>query len=147
MFTKDELLVLEYSNDLGSFTNYGPAPGKIHEINRYVQCPSVRDMVQRLSSPGGPLVTTYFTHSPAMLLHLTAMGAYAKGPVLTPNSIPAKREWKSGELSPMAANLAAIRYKDDTVRFILNDKMIVLPGCPKGVCKLSQLQTLFGRCL
>lgn len=142
-------MVLEYSKDLKSFSEHGPSSDPINQLNYRVQCPSVRDMVEHLSTSDGPKVTAYFTDSPAILLHLTALGAFAQGPTLTPNYYPDRinREWNTSKLSPMAANFVAILYKDNTVKFFLNDKLVQIPRCRANVCSVAILQNLFRRCM
>lgn len=146
IFTEKELLVLEYAKDLNSFSENGPS----HDLNKKVHCPSVLDMMKHLTQSNGPKVTTYFTHSPALLLHLTAMGAYARGEPLTAYYSPDRknREWNTSKLSPMAANFAAVLYKKNKVKFFLNDKVVHLPikGCTAGLCDLKSLQSQFNQC-
>lgn len=140
--------MIEYAKDLISYSEDGPAPDPCHQINKRVQCPSVRDMVQHLSASGGPRVTAYFSHSSGILLHLTAMGAFAQGPSLTAHYFEGRkdREWNTSKLSPMAANIVAILYKNHKVKFFLNDKVVHLPGCNKGLCDVASLKSKFSQC-
>lgn len=141
MFEKDELLVLEYSKDLKSYSANGPSD----ELNKIVQCPSVRDMVDKLSNHGGPKVTTYFTHSPAILLHLTAMGAYVEEE-LSVSSVTESRKWKTSIINPMAANFAAVLHDNDFVKFYLNGKALNIPGCRQHSCSLDFLKQIKANC-
>lgn len=147
MFNANELLVLEYAKDLNSFSETGPSC----DLNKIVQCPSVRDMMEQLSRSRGPKVTAYFTHSPAILLHLTAMGAYAQGEPIKAkyNKRTQYREWNTSTLSPMAANFVAVLYKNNKVKFFLNDKVVYLPfdDCPNGLCDVIFLRSLYGHCM
>lgn len=67
MFTPEEVKVLEYAKDLSGYYEFGYGS----EMNRHMQCSTVRDMVSRLESNADPRVTVYFAHSSALLLHLT----------------------------------------------------------------------------
>ncbi|XP_031632462.1 multiple inositol polyphosphate phosphatase 1-like [Contarinia nasturtii] len=146
MFTKDELLVLEYSHDLYRFIDCSPFGG---EVNRRAHCLSVRDMMTHLSISDGPKVTTYFTHSAAILLHMTAMGAFEGIEELTveyDKESRADRRWNISRLDPMASNFVAVLYKHNQVKFFLNDKIVHLPGCNEGLCDVAFLQTKFTQC-
>lgn len=140
--------MLEYSKDLTIYSVCGPTDD---ELNYTVQCSSIRDMMEHLTKEDGPKVTAYFTHSHAILLHLTAMGAFAQGPKLTANfdkEAMNDREWNTSKLNPMATNFVAILYKDKTVKFFLNDKVLHLPlkGCKNGLCDVESLKGEFQQC-
>lgn len=117
----------------------------------------------------------YFTHSAALQLLLSTLG-YAKDPeplVHDTNIDKAKtRKWYTANLTPFAANLAAIFYKyenfsasiidllvsrysfysrsnitfrcDDgfKVKLYLNEKPLDYEGCPRGMCEWSHLKKI-----
>ncbi|XP_055306727.1 multiple inositol polyphosphate phosphatase 1-like [Sitodiplosis mosellana] len=145
IFSKKELEVLEYSKDLKAFYTEGPSG---NELNYNVHCLSVIDMMKHLSVPSGPKVTAYFSHSPALLSHLTAMGAYKQEPKLTANNYEAmsKRIWKTSTFSPMAANFVGVLYNNNTVKFFLNEEEMPLPGCKNNLCDLAHLKKQFDHC-
>ncbi|KAG4079729.1 hypothetical protein HA402_014860 [Bradysia odoriphaga] len=62
----------------------------------------------------------------------------------------ANREWKSSIISPMATNIAAIRYDcpggDNDILFLINEQPLVIPGCQSnGLCKVSFIRQRYGR--
>lgn len=138
MFTTDELKVLEYAADLGSYYEYGHGS----EMNRHIQCSTVRDMVLHLESDADPRVKIYFGHSSALLLHLTAMGAFQDETKLKAKDYGnlLERQWSTGKLSPFAGNLVAVRYSNNQVKFFLNEELIRFDWCTNGVCGIQDVK-------
>lgn len=145
IFTEQEILVLEYAKDISSYYECGHS----HDLNKVVHGLSVRDMMLTLSSEKDPKVTAYFTHSSSLLLHLTAMGAYEGDHEFTADNFfkLTHRKWSSSKLIPMAANFVAIRYKNEKVRFFMNEELVQLPQCPNGVCELAKLKVKYAKFL
>lgn len=69
-------------------------------------------MINHLESQGMPKVVAYFTHSAAIQLLLTALGAHKDNDALRADNYQqvSRRKWRSSEVSPFAANLAVIKY-------------------------------------
>lgn len=141
MFTPDEIKVLEYAKDLSGYYEFGYGS----EMNRRIQCSTVRDMVSQLESNNEPRVTVYFGHSSALLLHLTAMGAFEDEKKLTAKNFQKlpERKWSTSKMSPFAGNLAAIRYANNKVKFFLNEELIDFKWCTNGVCDLEQVKNQY----
>lgn len=132
-------MILEYSKDLYRFIDCSPFGG---EVNMKAHCSSVRNMINYLSTPSGPKVTAYFTHSAGLLLHMTAMGVFADIEELTVDYSKEgrkDRKWNISILDPMGANFVAVLYKNNQVKFFLNDKVQQLSGCNGGLCDVASL--------
>lgn len=139
MFTPKELKVLEYAKDLTGYYEFGYGS----EMNRNIQCSSVRDMVSHLEFSVDPRVTVYFGRSASLLLHLTAMGAFEDEQPLTAKSFVKMptRKWSTSKMSPFAGNFAAIRYSSKQVKFFLNEELIYFDWCKDdGVCQLADVR-------
>lgn len=139
MFTAREIKVLEYAKDLTGFYEFGYGS----EINRNIQCSSIRDMVSHLEFSVDPRVTVYFGQSSSLLLHLTAMGAFQDEKQLTAKSFfkQTERKWSTSKMSPFGGNLAAVRYSTKQVKFFLNEELIYLDWCrDDGVCQLADVR-------
>lgn len=141
LFTSRELKVLEYANDLRSYYEFGYGSN----INRELQCSSVRDMVSHLEFSVDPRVTVYFGQTPSLLLHLTAMGAFQDEKKLTAKSFAkmTQRKWSTSKMSPFAGNFAAIRYSTKQVKFFLNEELIRFDWCPNGICQLADVRRTY----
>lgn len=108
-FTPEHVNVLEYLEDLKYYYKSGPGS----EINSNIMCAAVKDMLTTIKKEDGPKVVTYFTHASAITLFLTALG-YAKNdePLRADNYGQNKyRKFRSSVLSPLASNLAVIKYE------------------------------------
>lgn len=141
LFTSRELKVLEYVNDLRNYYEFGYGS----DMNRQIQCASVRDMVSHLEFSVDPRVTVYFGQSPSLLLHLTAMGAFQDEKKLTAKSFfkMSQRKWNTSKMSPFAGNFAAVRYSTKQVKFFLNEETIEFDWCPNGICQLADVRRKF----
>lgn len=138
MLTPKEVKVLEYANDLRHYYEYGYGS----DINRNIQCSSVRDMISHLEFSVDPRVTVYFVQSSSLLLLLTAMGIYQDEKKLTANSFykMPERKWSTTKMSPFAGNFAAVRYSTKQVKFFLNEELINFHWCPGGICQLADVR-------
>lgn len=130
--------MLEYAKDLSVYYEFGYGS----DMNRRIQCSTVRDMVKHLASNSDPRVTVYFAHSSALLLHLTAMGAFEDKKKLTAKNFDKMpyRKWSSSRMSPFAGNLAAVRYENNQIKFFLNEELIYFDWCVEGSCDLEDVK-------
>lgn len=141
MFIPEEVKVLEYAKDLSGYYEFGYGS----EMNRMIQCSTLRDMISHLESNVDPRVTVYFGHSSALLLHLTALGVNEDGTKLTAKNFNKmyERKWSTSKMSPFAGNLAVVRYDNDNVKFFLNEELIEFNWCTNGVCNLNQVKNQY----
>lgn len=123
-------------------TSYGS------EVNLKLACHSMDDMLGHLNSNDSPKVITYFGHIAITHLHLTAMEAFKDAEAIRSDNFDrmANRKWRTSEICPFTANLAAVKYHchDDTdavykVKFFLNQKPLEFDWCDKGLCKLQDV--------
>lgn len=133
--------MLEYANDLRKYYEFGYGSN----MNRQIQCSSVRDMVSHLEFSVDPRVTIYFGHSSSLLLHLTAMGAFQDEMKLTAKGFlkMSQRKWNTSKISPFAGNFAAVRYSTKQVKFFLNEELMHFDWCTKGVCQLADVRRTY----
>lgn len=155
-FSKRELKVLEYQNDL----NYYYKSGYGNSMNQRMACPLVKDMFEKFSKTAtlqnptltdiGALGSFYFSHTTMILLLLTRLDiAHDKVPLDHDNfATQNKRLWRTSLIDPFAANLAAVFYKcsqgeENQVAFYLNEHIVDYPGCNVGLCPWSFLENKF----
>lgn len=105
-------------------------------------------MLRHLNSNDSPKVIAYFGHIAIIHLHLTAMEAFKDTEAIQSDNFDrmANRKWKTSEICPFTANLAAVKYycpndNDATykVKFFLNQKQLELDWCDDGLCKLQDV--------
>ncbi|PSN48762.1 hypothetical protein C0J52_05187 [Blattella germanica] len=149
-FSKDDLEIWEYYNDLKYYynTGYGIA------MNKDVACPPVKDFLDRFSNiengeqqPGGVL---YFTHASMLQLVLTPLGIAEDSEHLTHSNFEQmrNRKWRTSFITPFATNLAVVffRCEDDSykVQFYLGEHLLNFEGCNEGLCDWSYIKDKFG---
>lgn len=152
VFSPHNNLMLEYFEDLDFYYNSGfGGPRRLFEN---LNCPLIQDLLSFLDtdSPTGETVRIYSTHSTAFQLFLVTLGVFGNDVPLTAANfnIQALRQWKSSLISPMATNIAAIRYDcpggDNDVLFLINEQPLVIPGCQSnGLCKVSHIRQRYSR--
>ncbi|XP_012342994.1 multiple inositol polyphosphate phosphatase 1-like [Apis florea] len=148
-FTKEDIEWFQYRDDMYFYYLYGYG----QQMRKDVGCPPLKDLFNHFSNlengnKNEPKGIFYFTHSAALQLLLSTLG-YAKDPeplVHDTNIDKAKtRKWYTANLTPFAANLAAIFYKCDDgfkVKLYLNEKPLDYEGCPRGMCEWSHLKKI-----
>lgn len=109
----------------------------------------MKDMLSRIGDDSGPMTTVYFSHSAALQLFLTALGALRDHTNLTAHNFSemSLRKWKTSEISPFAGNIAVVRYKcaqRDQVKFFLNEKLLHFNWCRSdGACDWQNVQSKY----
>lgn len=153
IFSPFNNLMLEYFEDLDYYYNSGfGGPRRLFEN---LNCPLMQDLVEFLeTSNTSENVRIYSTHSTAFQLFLITLGVFGNDIPLTAANFAqqANRQWRSTYLTPMATNLAAIRYNcpngDNDVLFLMNEKPLVIPGCQaNGLCKVNYIRQRYSRFL
>lgn len=133
---------MEYRDDLVYF--YKSSHGS--KLNRNIKCAAIKDMLHRLDSHAGPKTTVYFSHSAALQLVLTGLGAMRDDVDLRADNFArmSTRRWKTSVISPFAGNVAVVRYtcaERDRVKIFLNEKLLHLDWCEaNGACDWQQLK-------
>lgn len=136
------MYLIEYLEDLNYF--YKSSHGS--KMNKNIKCFAMKDMLRRLSDENVPKTTAYFSHSAAVQLLLTALGALKDNADLTADNFArsSRRKWRTSKVSPFAANFAAVRYKcstNDKMKFFLNENILHFDWCNEnGVCDWNDVQ-------
>lgn len=110
-------------------------------------------MLHQLESKENPVVSAYFAHSSTVQLLLTALDAFHDTVPLRAENFAqqARRKWRVSEISPFAANVAAIKYdcpndnERTKVMFFLNQKPMDFAFCNVGLCNWSDVKRMYSR--
>uniref|UniRef100_A0A1B6GTD8 Multiple inositol polyphosphate phosphatase 1 n=2 Tax=Cuerna arida TaxID=1464854 RepID=A0A1B6GTD8_9HEMI len=150
-FSKDELEVMEYSEDLKAY--YKSGPGK--SMNLRLACPLVKDMFTRFSNvenrPEGdnPIGVFYFSHA-TMVNMLSARLSLTKDIPLTADNFPQqhRRQFRTSRIIPFAGNVLAVLYncsRGETLQTIIYqvEDIVRYDGCSVGLCEWNYLKQLF----
>lgn len=112
VFSPHNNLMLEYFEDLDFYYNAGfGGPRRLFEN---MNCPLMQDLLDFLENDRGQETTrVYSTHSTAFTLFLVTLGVFGDDPTLTATNfnIQANRQFRTSMITPMATNIAAIRYE------------------------------------
>ncbi|XP_076302732.1 multiple inositol polyphosphate phosphatase 1-like [Lasioglossum baleicum] len=144
VFSKEELRVLEYREDL--YYYYKAGYGR--EINAQLGCTLLQDMmnhfwkVEQDRDSNEPRGVFYFSDIISLQNLLTTLNINKDQTHLTAYNYKdmAKRQWRTSFISPFAANIVAVFYKCDSssqpnkVMFYLAEKLVLLDGCDVGLC-------------
>ncbi|RLU20082.1 hypothetical protein DMN91_006688 [Ooceraea biroi] len=136
VFSKDELRILEYREDL--YYYYKAGYGR--DINSRLGCPLLHDMMQ------------HFCDVISLQNLLTTMGINEDPMPLAAFNFKdmARRQWRTSMISPFAGNLVAVFYKcnditdRNKVMFYLAEKPVRYEGCQVGLCDWQFLKSKFG---
>ncbi|XP_003699822.2 multiple inositol polyphosphate phosphatase 1 [Megachile rotundata] len=153
VFSKEELRVLEYREDL--YYYYKAGYGR--EINAQLGCTLLQDMmnhfwkVEQDKNAMEPKGVFYFSDIISLQNLLTTLGINKDQmkPTAFNYKDMAKRQWRTSFISPFAANLVAVFYKCDgntqpnKVMFYLAEKLVMLDGCDVGLCDWEYFKQKF----
>ncbi|KAJ6644593.1 Multiple inositol polyphosphate phosphatase 1 [Pseudolycoriella hygida] len=148
--------VMEYWSDLYYYYRWGYGQRNYRRLFENLPCHLIQDMLHfiRSEDANDNRVRIFGAHLPSLYLTLVSFGAFDGDAPLNRHNFAQQtfRMWKSSNITPMAANLAVIRYDcedgDNDVLFLHNEKPLQIPGCqPNGLCKQSFLLEKFSRFL
>ncbi|XP_050548869.1 multiple inositol polyphosphate phosphatase 1-like [Daktulosphaira vitifoliae] len=152
LFTRQELQILEYYEDLDFYYKYGYGV----DFNTKVGCPMAQEIMNYLSDASkqhsdSPTAVFRFGSSAGLLATLIALDIAKDSVPLTSDSyyLQNRRQWKMSQVDPFAGNLAVIFYKCDQgddenkVMFYLNEGVYDYPGCNVGLCSWKFLENKF----
>ncbi|XP_053996566.1 multiple inositol polyphosphate phosphatase 1-like [Hylaeus anthracinus] len=153
VFSKDELRVLEYREDLHYYykAGYGRA------INAQLGCTLLQDMmnhfwkVEKDEESVEPRGIFYFSDIISLQNLLTTLNINKDQMQLKDYNYKdmAKRQWRTSFISSFAANLVAVFYKCDgdnqpkKVMFYLAEKLVMMDGCDVGLCDWEYFKQKF----
>lgn len=117
-------------------------------MNSHLSCSAVQDLLHQFDTNEGPKTITYFTHSRAILMLLTALGVAHDSDTLRAENYYSmqQRKWRVSDLTPFASNIMAIRYdcpnevEHEKVMFFLNEKPVHFDWCNVGLCDWSKVK-------
>ncbi|TPX66933.1 hypothetical protein SpCBS45565_g04081 [Spizellomyces sp. 'palustris'] len=159
-----EIRLLEYLDDLKHYWDLGYG----FDLNAKVGCALATDVAKELTDAiegrGRTQGIFRFGHAETNVFFMAAMGLYRDKVPLYANSTDRllhDREFRLSELSPFAANYIIELYtcEDGTsdaratsegmttkhlVRFLMNEKEELLPGCPSVFCPVDLFQRALG---
>ena len=153
VFSKEELRVLEYREDL--YYYYKAGYGR--DINAQLGCTLLQDMmnhfwkVEQDIESNEPKAVFHFSDIISLQNLLTTLNINKDQMQLTAYNYKqmAKRQWRTSFMSPFAANLIAVFYKCDStsqpnkVMFYLAEKLVMLDGCDVGLCDWDYFKQKF----
>ncbi|XP_045497764.1 multiple inositol polyphosphate phosphatase 1-like [Colias croceus] len=161
VFTKEDLMRLEYAEDLETYYKYGYGT----PMNQKLGCTAVKDMMDFFKihldheTPQQPKATIHFTEAEMILFTLSALGGYRDTAPITGDNYHTQtardRKWGTSIMSPFNANIAAVLYKcipnnnlkirePYQVLFLTNERPLYIDGCNVGLCDWSLVKTRLG---
>lgn len=158
-FSKRELTILEYREDLDYY--YWSGPGR--DINAKLGCPLMKDLFQNFQKLEGDNYlqerkgTFYFAHSTTLQTLLLALGFINDSqPLLASNfNELSDRQWRTSFIGPFATNLVAVFYKcNDTVPsnkmvnkvlFHWAERLVKYEGCDEALCNWEYIRDSLGK--
>ncbi|XP_037050012.1 multiple inositol polyphosphate phosphatase 1-like isoform X2 [Bradysia coprophila] len=143
-FSPANIQVYEYYKDLAFYYMCGYGYTAYRTLFKNMDCYLVQDMLDFLQATDNQRAKLSFGHDATVQLLMVALGLLNDSLPLTANNFEKQysRQWRTGLITPMGANLAVVRYDcrhdEDEVLFELNEKPLLFPGCDSnGVCKIS----------
>lgn len=142
IFSLNDFKVFEYVEDLEFYWTDGYGYSLTYEQ----ACPALKDMFDFFESKDELKTTAYFTHSGTILKLLALLGVAKDAHPLTHNTFTLEKEderaWRSSMIDAFASNIAFVLYDCEfhgpSILFMLQERPLYLPGCPKGIpCPIS----------
>ncbi|XP_054282249.1 multiple inositol polyphosphate phosphatase 1-like [Macrosteles quadrilineatus] len=151
-FTKEELQVLEYGEDVKYF--YKSGPGK--PMNMRLACPLVKDLYTRFSAveeePRGnhPAAVFYFSHATMVDMVSARLGLTDDSLPLTADNFPDQmyRKFRTSNIIPFTGNVLAVLYncaRGESLQtiFYQAEDIVRYPGCSVGLCEWNYIKQRF----
>ena len=153
LFTKEQLEVMEYREDLDYYWVDGPG----YPVTAAQSCPLMKDLLETFSAGQTRKGTFYFSHSGAILKFLAFLGLFQDTePLLSDNfdKMRDQREWRTSKIGPFAGNIFFVLVDDfvglscnanDDVRVLMfvNEVETPIPGCEEP-CSMAQMREMVG---
>jgi hypothetical protein len=140
--TAAEMQSFNWEEDASNYFGKGYA-GQEGNIAHRIACPLVEDFIQTtdvaITDPSNaPIANLRFGHAETVMPFVVQLGLYREDSKATMLNEPSRRKFRSGYVSPMAANVQWILYKcpqeEYRVRMLLNERVtpFPIPGCDKN---------------
>lgn len=149
VFTDEDLVVLEYRDDLWHY--YRNGYGSL--VNVDLGGPVVKDLYERMEASvqeRGKKVIAYFTHDTMIEMALCAMGLFKDDYVLQGDERNVSRLWRTSQIGAFSANIMAVLSScgESTnpsyrVQLFVNEKPTGL--CPSEGCDWQDFRDIFQR--
>ncbi|KYN27390.1 PREDICTED: multiple inositol polyphosphate phosphatase 1 [Trachymyrmex cornetzi] len=149
IFSSNDFKIFEYVEDLEFYwiDGYG------YPLTYEQACAVLKDMFDFFGSNEVAVTTAYFTHSGTILKLIALLGLAKDAHPLTHDSFVLrkkedKRAWRSSIIDTFATNMAFILYDCEyygpSVLFMLQERPVYLPGCPKDMpCPLNIMRAIY----
>nr|XP_034824315.1 multiple inositol polyphosphate phosphatase 1-like [Maniola hyperantus] len=146
LFTKDDLEVLEYAQDLRHYyrNSYGTA---VNEVFGKVPLGDLFTSFENVSKGGGKKIVAYVTHATMLDQIYTTLGLFKDSKPLTGAHRDRDRKFRTSKISVFSANLVAVLNRcvkkgseEYNVVFYLNEEPI-RSICEEGVCSWEDFDT------
>ncbi|CAH0728800.1 unnamed protein product, partial [Brenthis ino] len=146
LFTKDDLEVLEYIQDLKHYYKDGYGT-PVNEIFGRVPLANLLQSFDDVKKGKGKKMIAYFTHATMLAQIYTALGLFKDNQPLTGANRDRERKWRTSKITAFSANLIAVLNRcvmdgseDYNVVFYLNEEPM-RSICEEGVCSWREFDT------
>ncbi|XP_059061485.1 multiple inositol polyphosphate phosphatase 1-like [Achroia grisella] len=149
VFTDDDLLVLEYEDDVWHYYRNGYGSW----VNERLGGPVIKDLYDNFEAVvqgGGKKIISYFTHDTMLQMAFSALGLYKDDFVIQGARRVPDRKWKTSFIASFSVNLIAVLNRCNEaegqsyrVQFFINEKETEL--CPFEGCKWDEFQSKFSK--
>ncbi|XP_058800467.1 multiple inositol polyphosphate phosphatase 1-like [Phymastichus coffea] len=152
MFTKQDMIVLEYVGDLDYYYSSGPG----NKMSSKINCGLVQKLFDNFAriENGNPVPRALFTfgHSTNVQSIMSQLRVYESEPAIVADNFYAmqNRTYRLSKMGPFCANVIAVFYKCTEskspykVTFHNSENEIDVPGCNGNVCDWEFLKKEFG---
>ncbi|XP_068630681.1 multiple inositol polyphosphate phosphatase 1-like [Battus philenor] len=147
LFTKDDLLALEYIGDLRHYyrNSYGTT---INKVFGQIPLTNLLESFRLVKNGTGKVLTMYFTHATMMDMVYAALGLFKDEVPLKADKRNPERKWRSSKVSAFASNLIATLNRctdgsrtDYNVAFYLNERPLK-DICNNGECSWQEFENI-----
>lgn len=107
LFTKDDLQVLEYIQDLRSYYRNGYGTPQSETFGQIPLADLLRTF-QKVKEGDGKKMTAYFTHATMLDMVYTSLGLFKDNKPLSSANRDRDRKWRSSANSAFSVNLVAV---------------------------------------
>lgn len=146
-----EIKVFNWEEDIINFLVKGP--NKEENLSSQIACPLLKDFIDTsalaIRDKNAPAANLRFAHAETVIPFLALLGLYQDDTFDDILNKPEKRNYKSSEISPMAANVQWILYHCPTdeyrVRMRHNERDVRFPieGCGNTSCAFERIKDFY----
>ncbi|XP_050675841.1 multiple inositol polyphosphate phosphatase 1-like [Leptidea sinapis] len=146
-FTNEDLVVIEYRDDVRHFQRNGYASTINAKLGHFV----LRDMYENFAASvqgEGRNLVSYFAHDTLMEMTFCALGLFRDPEGIAAAVRNPNRQWRTSLIAPFSTNIMAVLNRCETandvshrVQFFINEKLTSL--CPLEGCSWEQFSSIF----